>query len=137
MFLVFGFVAAGLRWDNESFAVAVYGKVFQLGLGFEGFGVVKMQFGAAADGAEYIYINKNIGVGILGWHDFYATEKEYGVDKVAEKAGILGIGGKGFVAVIAHAIEIEPDIAAAVAAVRVGTALAGGVEEAGGGGVAC
>ena len=96
-----------------------------------------MQFGAAADGAEYIYVYKNIGIGVLGWDDFYATEKEYGVDKVAEKAGILGVGGEGFVAVVAYAIEIEPDIAATVAAVGVGAALAGGVEEAGGGGVAC
>ena len=96
-----------------------------------------MQFGSAADGAKDIYIDKNIGIGVLGWDDFYAAEKEDGVNEVAEKAGILGVGGKGFVAVVAHTVEIEPDVAAAVAAVGVGSALAGGIEQAGGGGVAC
>ena len=50
------------------------------------------------------------------------------MNNVAEKAGILGVGGKGFVAIIAHAVEIKPDIAAAVVVVGAGAALAGGIE---------
>ena len=78
VFFVGGFKGVGLGFDEEFFAVSVYGEVFELGLGFEGFGVVKMQFGAAADGAEYVYIDEYVGIGFGGGNDVYAAQEEDG-----------------------------------------------------------
>ena len=78
VFFVGGFKGVGLGFDEEFFAVSVYGEVFELGLGFEGFGVVKMQFGAAADGAEYVYIDEYVGIGFGGGNNVYAAQEENG-----------------------------------------------------------
>ena len=80
--MVFGFIAVVLGFDEQFAAVAVYGEVFEFGLGAQGFGVVKMQFGAAADGAEHVYIDEYVCVGILGGNNIYAAQEEYGVDEV-------------------------------------------------------
>ena len=117
VFFVGGFKGVGLGFDEEFFAVSVYGEVFELGLGFEGFGVVKMQFGAAADGAEYVYIDEYVGIGFGGGNNVYAAQEEDGLQKVGEEVGIAGVGGEGFVAVVAHAVEVEADVAAAACAV--------------------
>ena len=76
--MVFGFIAVVLGFDEQFAAVAIYGEVFEFGLGTQGFGVVKMQFGAAADGAEYVYIDEYVGIGFGGGNNVYAAQEEDG-----------------------------------------------------------
>ena len=85
---------------------SVGGEVFELGLGFQCFGVVEVHFGAGADGAEYVYVDEHDGVGLLLGDDFYAAQEEDGADDVAEEGCVLGIGYQGFVAVFAHAAHV-------------------------------
>ncbi len=62
---------------NQQFPpVAVNGEIFELGLGFKGFGGVEVQFGAAADGAEYVDGYEYVGVGVFGRYDFDAAREK-------------------------------------------------------------
>ena len=58
-FFVLRFVCCGSGLNQQLAAGAVDSEVFELGLGFEGFGIVNVQLGAAADGAENVDIDKN------------------------------------------------------------------------------
>lgn len=105
VFAVFAFVGAGCRGNQQFSAVAVNGEIFELGLRFEAFGVVEVQFGAAVDGAEDIDGNEYVGIGVGTRNNFHAAQIEDGLDQVVEKGGIARVGGEGFVAVFAKAVD--------------------------------
>lgn len=105
MFLVLGFVGGGFRGNQQFPAVAVDGEIFELGLGFKGFGVVEVQFGTAADGAEYVDGYEYVGVGVFGRYDFDAAQVEDGLDEVGQEGNVAGVGEQGFVAVVARAVD--------------------------------
>ncbi len=44
-----------------------------------------MQFGAAADGAEYVDGYEYVGVGVFGRYDFDAAQVEDGLDEVGQE----------------------------------------------------
>lgn len=100
-----GFVGGRGRFDQQFPAVAVNGKILELGLGFKGFGVVDVQFGTAADGAEYVDGYEYVGVGVFGRHDFDAAQVEDGLDEVGQEGNVAGVGNQGFVAVVARAVD--------------------------------
>jgi hypothetical protein ngonPID_09525 len=100
-----GFVGGGSGFDQQFSAVAVNGEIFELGLGFKGFGVVDVQFGTAADGTEYVDGYEYVGVGVFGRYDLDAAQVEDGLDEVGQEGNVAGIGNQGFVAVVARAVD--------------------------------
>ena len=121
-----GFVGGGSGFDQQFSAVAVNGEIFELGLGFKGFGVVDVQFGTAADSAEYIDGYEYVGVGVFGRYDFDAAQVEDGLDEVGQEGNVAGIGNQGFVAVVARAVDGQSGRPFAFASVVSGQGGSGG-----------
>lgn len=131
-----GFICAGRGLDQQFAAVAVDGEVFELGLRFEGFGVVDVVFAAAADGAEYVDIHEHIGIGILRRNDFDAAQVKHGLYEVGEERYVARVGNQGFAAVVAGAVGGKADAAFVFCAAVAGNCGCGGVEQRCGGGIA-
>lgn len=122
------FVGGRSGFDDEFAGVAVDGEVFEFGLRFEGFGVVNMELGAAADGAENVDGNEHVGVGILRRHDFDAAQVEHGLHQVGQEGYVARVGDEGFVTVVAVAVDGEAGGAFAFAAAVFGMRRSGGVQ---------